>query len=609
MNNRQHNLAKRTAPLRPGFFRPGSYQPHLEAWEPLDPGPSAAVTAASKSLANAARGQKINIDEDGAVAGGQDAEKGKTNDNDNDSNDDGDDGDGKSDLNIKPAAAEPRVQKDTQTTTNKSSGCNYSKEVRQAETNVAAAFDRILSLADHLEYESEWLYEKCFELEDSTPATYLEPDEDKLGTQEFRCMCSTEFTVTLRRIGTHRRIPRNDFDFFENEEYATHPWHGHAQEIRFLSEHLDGRYKEVWTFISKSFDFKGMVGMLGPRGWLQSRAELDWTQKNIFARESWPIAGFAWECFDTAHLKVRNPLADPVKYELTSDQEDLRDKMRRLQQEEGRADGDLAKVKERRLKIIIDFAKEEYSNRRTAAIEAILDWAATLSTVADDLRKMICPLQGTYFSKAWAVGIAMRYSNPIKRGDAVKEMIANKRIPATSTRLLRELIKKKNRGIFFIDDEWKPVGKNPRKKGCLILAVVPIKMMKRRADDERIDVLRVPQVTSALYMPPKAICVDDYFWEKRKDVRLYFSPRQFRNNGSDDYGAAFEDIKRYVIQQTRKNGELSYVGNPEKRGRFSCKTIGCKFHFIVKCDSYGYYLHQYDYEQRRVVGYLYHNHK
>ena len=73
----------------------------------MDPGPSAAVTAASeRSLANAARRvQKIN------------AEKGKTNDDGNDSkHDDGDDGDGKSNLNIKPAAAEPRVQKDTQTT-------------------------------------------------------------------------------------------------------------------------------------------------------------------------------------------------------------------------------------------------------------------------------------------------------------------------------------------------------------------------------------------------------------------------------------------------------------------------------------------------------------
>jgi len=53
-------------------------------------------------------------------------------------------------------------------------------------------------------------------------------------------------------------------------------------------------------------------------------------------------------------------------------------------------------------------------------------------------------------------------------------MIANKRVPKTSTSLLTKLIRLKKKNIFFIDDEWKPIGSN-RRRG-IALAMVPVPM-------------------------------------------------------------------------------------------------------------------------------------
>lgn len=359
-----------------------------------------------------------------------------------------------------------------------------------------------------------------------------------------------EFSEIVKRIGPHPQIAPHVADsyfrFFQNEEYDTHPWHNHAHEFREIAAYLDRRYAKICAFLS------------------------DWIL--------WPGKK------DTACLKIRNPYHA------------LHDQFIELFSKEP----DLLSNKFRRLEMLNDFAQEEYKKRRAAAIKAIDKWTDALDEAASRVRDMVRPMQGTYYSKAWAVEIAMRFSNPIERGAAIREMIANKRIPATSTRLLQDLASKKKRGAFFIDDEWKPAGGNQR-KGCLVLALVPVQMMYVEKG------VKEPHITTALYMPPKAICVEDYFG-REIDTRLYFSPRQFASTSSK-FEATFEDIKRYVIQQTKRNGKLSYSGDPEKRGRFSCKTKGCKFHLVVKYDyGNGFYVHLYDDSKSRVVGNIRHNH-
>lgn len=237
------------------------------------------------------------------------------------------------------------------------------------------------------------------------------------------------------------------------------------------------------------------------------------------------------------------------------------------------------------------------------AVDVIKKLATTLHNIAYQVRGIICLMQGTYYSKTWAVEIAMRYDNPIERGAAVREMIANKRIPVTSTRLLQDLITKKKRGVFFIDDEWKSVGGNQR-KGYMMLALRPVKMWHRWN-------VHFADVKSSLYAPPKPICLHDYFGA-RTDVRLYFSPRQFptpMNLLHGDCCTSFENLKTYVFEQSKRNGEVAFTGGTRgKSGRFSCKKKTCKFHFIVKWDKYGYYIHHYNYDTESYVGSVDHNH-
>ena len=77
---------------------------------------------------------------------------------------------------------------------------------------------------------------------------------------------------------------------------------------------------------------------------------------------------------------------------------------------------------------------------------------------------MIEPMQGKFYSKSWAVKIAMQRKKFTKqRGDVVKEMIANGRIQKTGTRLLSKLIEFEEKNVFYIDDAWKTVGNNRKK--------------------------------------------------------------------------------------------------------------------------------------------------
>ena len=251
--------------------------------------------------------------------------------------------------------------------------------------------------------------------------------------------------------------------------------------------------------------------------------------------------------------------------------------------------------------------------------------ATELYKIAKMISGLILPMQGTYYSKSWAVKVAIEHeqhtSTHYKK--AIDIMIANNRIPRTATRVLSELIKsekinkRKKNGRVIVDSEWKAVGNN-RRLGFK-LALVPRKMIQ--SNDSRTRGNWYPEeFTLSLYRPPTIICLRDYFGTRR-DVRLYFSPRQFSTPVEFGYGDccdcdSFHALREYIYvesmkQKKVKGGGVSTTGgHPGKSGRFSCMTKGCKFYFWLKWDDYGYYIHHHNGKGRSdlFIGCLSHNH-
>lgn len=227
--------------------------------------------------------------------------------------------------------------------------------------------------------------------------------------------------------------------------------------------------------------------------------------------------------------------------------------------------------------------------------------ASTLTKVSEKIRGNIILLQDTYYPKPWAVKIAMMHGkNTPQRGDAIRDMINNNRVPKSSKRLISDLIKFQEGNRFFVHDEWKPVGNN-RRRG-MTLALLPVAKCQWKK----------PSITPLFYAPPKLICLRDYFGMER-EVRLYFSPRQFPTPidlWSADICDSFNLLRYYIIEQSKKEGELSCRGGskPGCSVRFSCTTKTCKFHFVLKWDKYGYYIHYHNVDLNRFVGCAEHNH-
>lgn len=157
-------------------------------------------------------------------------------------------------------------------------------------------------------------------------------------------------------------------------------------------------------------------------------------------------------------------------------------------------------------------------------------------------------------------------------------------------------MKKMNK--FFIDNKWKAVGNNKRQS--LILAMVPLELWTSSL------CLKNP---IELYEPPNLICLSDYFGV-RKDIQIYFSPRQFPTPTNLRYGdicASMKLIKVYIKERT-KGTVIPTGGRPGKSVRFSCKTQQCTFYFWIKWDEYGYYIEHYNFDTKQFVGCLNHNH-
>jgi len=226
---------------------------------------------------------------------------------------------------------------------------------------------------------------------------------------------------------------------------------------------------------------------------------------------------------------------------------------------------------------------------------------------AKDISTIIKPMQGTYYSKSWAVQMVIKQlqsSNKSTQSAVINDMITSKRIPDTSAQLLSNLVRSKKKGKFFIDDEWKTVRSN-RKCG-LALALVHV--------ETHFD-------TYSLYKPPTLIHLSNYFGIVPYDREgsslgywtLYFSPRQFPTPVDLSQAVScdsFECLRSYIVEQSKKEGEVS--GTLAKNGksvRFACKHKKCKFYFVLKWDELGYYIHYHKYSRGdKFIGCLEHSH-
>ena len=229
---------------------------------------------------------------------------------------------------------------------------------------------------------------------------------------------------------------------------------------------------------------------------------------------------------------------------------------------------------------------------------------------AKEIRDMLLLLQDNFYSKRWAVNVAIKYADDTNKhcSRAIDIMFSNKRIPIKSKGVLTNLIRLKKSDQFYIEDEWKPVGNN-RRRG-IALAMVPMEHANceirgqwyQRDIPDAIDTIKI-------YKPAKLIYLGDYFGVRR-DIRLYFSPRQFptpidlRDGDNCD---EFDRLTNYIIEQSKKEGEVKISYRYTETGRcgcgvkFACKTKGCKFNFMVKWDHYGYYIYHFDPNSSRKV--------
>ena len=173
--------------------------------------------------------------------------------------------------------------------------------------------------------------------------------------------------------------------------------------------------------------------------------------------------------------------------------------------------------------------------------------------------------------------------------------------------------------------------------GSLLLALHPVKVERPYEPDHYwvYEFQSVPLITTALYAPPKVIEVGNMLGLSAE--RLYFSQKQFPVTDLENAGdnETFKQLKDYIVGQSLLAGNSPVVFCKTDCGskRFVCKYTleknwkqkfgnapftRCKFSFLVKWDTYGYYIHTskpnptYDehglINRKDVVGCEFHNH-
>ena len=96
--------------------------------------------------------------------------------------------------------------------------------------------------------------------------------------------------------------------------------------------------------------------------------------------------------------------------------------------------------------------------------------ATALFKIAEKIRSIIIPMQGTHYSGTWVVKVAMKYDKNTQQGGH-QEIDCNNRITKTGARLPCKLIIWEKNEIFFPDDEWKSAGNN-LKRGKMLPIIV-----------------------------------------------------------------------------------------------------------------------------------------
>jgi hypothetical protein len=128
----------------------------------------------------------------------------------------------------------------------------------------------------------------------------------------------------------------------------------------------------------------------------------------------------------------------------------------------------------------------------------------------------------------------------------------------------------------------------------------------------------VPIITLDLFATAKRVDICDYLWSK-KDIRLYFCPKQFPAPLDKDKAWEVDSFKRlrWFIRQSSIQGDSPVVYNGSNKSnttaRFRCTQCKggnerCPFSFIVRADQYGYYIYHYNHEEDTYVGWRYHEH-
>jgi len=231
---------------------------------------------------------------------------------------------------------------------------------------------------------------------------------------------------------------------------------------------------------------------------------------------------------------------------------------------------------------------------------------------AKHIRALIQPMQGTYYSKSWAVQTVIKQlqsSNNSTQAAVIDDLITNNRIPSTSAQTLSNLVRLKKKGELFIDDEWKTVRSN-RKRGLALALVCEYPLFKKSFDERDYSPPQLwysqDQFNNDLLLYESSTIIhlnndlnDDILHaQKRQSLyRLYFSPRQFPTPLNLSHAVScdsFKCLQSYIVEQSKKDREVSFtVADNGKSVRFACKARKrkeCKFYFVLKWDEVGYYI-------------------
>jgi len=152
--------------------------------------------------------------------------------------------------------------------------------------------------------------------------------------------------------------------------------------------------------------------------------------------------------------------------------------------------------------------------------------------------------------------------------------------------------------------------------GTLLMDLYPVEMIKSEIRNPYRGELMTPIITMELFSTAKRVDLCDYLGE-RKNVRLYFCPKQFPIPFEYDKSwdsQSFQRVK-WFIEYSSMQGDspVRYNGKERGRARFRCMHYKegkrCPFSFIVKVDMYGYYIDIYNEEYDTFIGCEFHEHK